>query len=110
MNAQCTHCGAELRPDPDNEAWIDERLLDVCDPDDVEGMHEPHIEEYEVSIRNIFDAVSPEDAALQMFEWLTSHGGATQGGYSVRKNDNADGVFVDIEAIGDDWRNMPDIG
>ena len=55
--------------------------------------------EYTVSIANIFEAESHEDAIMQMAEWLTAHGGANQGGYRSTNADTGESVFIDAERI-----------
>ena len=57
--------------------------------------------EYEVTIGNIFDADTPEDAVKQMVAWLDES--AANGGYratSVLRP--SDTVFIDAEDL--DWR------
>lgn len=51
--------------------------------------------EFEVSVRNIFEADSAEDAVLQMAAWLSDY--AYQIGYRV-ENENMS-LFIDAEDI-----------
>lgn len=64
--------------------------------------------QYEVSLANIFDAVSPEDAVIQMAEWAKEY--AYEAGYRVSWTDS-DGYhyeFYDAEDI-DPMTVYPDI-
>jgi hypothetical protein len=55
-------------------------------------------EEYEVSIRNIFMAESPEDAVAQMAAWLNDN--TYQAGYRVELTRRpSESVFIDAEKI-----------
>ena len=47
---------------------------------------------------NHFTATSPQDAARQMIEWLTAHGGAENGAYLVIDEDQDDAEPIVVEA------------
>lgn len=53
---------------------------------------------YVVTVSNIFDATSKEDAVLQMAEWLAEN--ARAAGYRVAAEDDpTDTAFIDAERI-----------
>ena len=73
---------------------------------DPEGWPDPDtVRTYEVSVSNLFDATSPEDAMRQMVAWLNDH--APNAGYRVEwyAEDGATmGTFIDGESI--DWNEL----
>lgn len=84
------HCND---PSTSGDGWFD-GYYRVEDDDDEEG---PDFDDeaitYEVSIRNTFDATSPEDAVRQMIEWLRGDVGSY--GYRVEVETDHDGfAFV----------------
>lgn len=56
------------------------------------------MEDYKVSVANIFEADSPEDAVLQMVEWLIDS--ARHTGYRVINMETDASCFLDAEDIG----------
>ena len=76
---------------PDSEAFAD-AMLDAT-------------RTYEVSVSNIFDATSPEDAVRQMAHWLADHG--FNAGYRVEwyaEDGGTIGTFIDGESL--DWDEL----
>ena len=53
--------------------------------------------EYEVSIRNTFEAESHEDAVRQMIEWLIDN--AAQAGYRVNLAGSSNVEFIDGDDV-----------
>jgi hypothetical protein len=55
-----------------------------------DDIDEDNLVTYEVSVRNTFDAESPEDAVRQMIEWIINN--APHTGYRVENLDQPDVV------------------
>lgn len=55
------------------------------------------MQEYEVEVRNIFEAESPEDAVIQMAEWLAENARITAYRVGVFGSDVTE--FIDAEKI-----------
>jgi len=51
--------------------------------------------DYVVTISNIFEAESPEDAVIQMAEWLLEN--CQQAGYRVVNDNTGESWFIDAE-------------
>jgi len=52
---------------------------------------------YEVSVRNTFEATSPEDAVRQMIEWIVDNAPST--GYQVKNVETGTTEFIDGDDI-----------
>lgn len=63
-----------------------------------------HVEgdSYEVTLANIFEADSPEDAVGQMATWASDH--AYQAGYRVTNTRSGQSMFIDAEDV--DWNDV----
>lgn len=55
------------------------------------------MDEYRISVSNIFEAESFEDAVLQMVAWL--HENAYAAGYRVENHATGESRFIDAERV-----------
>ena len=79
--------------------------ITIYDSDDEEGqellddvfaeLYEPTTVQYTVSVSNMFDANSPEDAVKQMVAWLDDN--AAKAGYHI--DDGYGQSFIDAESV-----------